>query len=294
MARLSPPLRWYGGKYYHAPKIVALIAKLPHTTYVEPYGGAASVLLAKPPSPVEVWNDLDGRLVNFFTVLRDKALREGLLEALAFTPYSRAEFAACCEGADIDDPVEAARRFFVLCQQATSSTGCQEKLTPGYWAKSVGVSRRGMAQNVSRWWGNISGLPAVADRLASVLYEHMDAMKLIPQYDTDDTLFYCDPTYVHGSRARGKGQVYKHEMTDRQHEELVDLVGSLKGMAIVSGYDNPVYRGRMAGWGRIEMNSKARSSVQATTRDKSGATPDRVEVLWLNPSAMAVVRGAES
>ena len=98
--RLSPPLRWYGGKYYHAPKIVALISKLPHKTYVEPYGGAAAVLLTKTPSPVEVWNDIDGRLANFFAVLRDPARRESLLETLALTPYSRGEFAACCEADD--------------------------------------------------------------------------------------------------------------------------------------------------------------------------------------------------
>lgn len=287
--RMSPPLRWYGGKYYLAGKIAAVIARIPHRTYVEPYGGAASVLLNKEPSPVDVWNDIDGRLVNFFRVLRDPADRERLLAALAFTPYARSEFAECCRDPEGDDPVESARRFFVLCQQSVSSTGAMERMTPGLWAKSVGVSRRGMSQNASRWWGNIAGLPAVADRFARVQIECMDAMKLMSQYDRPETLFYLDPPYVASGRSAGHHKVYKHEMTDEQHAGMVERVGSLDGAAILSGYDNEVYRGRMGGWGRIEIPSKARSSVAGSTRGRSGSTPDRTEILWLSPRAMKIV-----
>lgn len=284
--RMSPPLRWYGGKYYLAGKIAAVIARIPHQTYVEPYGGAASVLLNKEPSPVDVWNDIDGRLVNFFRVLRDPASRERLLDTLAFTLFARSEFAECCREPESDDPVESARRFFVLCQQSVSSSGAKERMTPGLWAKSVGVSRRGMSQNGSRWWGNIEGLPAIADRFARVQIESMAAMSLLSQYDRANVLFYLDPPYVASSRA--VGQVYKHEMTNEQHVEMLDRIGSLKGAAILSGYDNDVYRGRMKGWGKIEIPSKARSSVAGSTRGRSAPPPDRTEILWLNPRAMEI------
>jgi DNA adenine methylase len=287
---VSPPLRWYGGKYYLAGKIAAVIARVPHQTYVEVYGGAASVLLNKAPSPIDVWNDIDSRLVNFFRVLRHAESRERLLEALAFTPFARAEFAACCREPTDSDPVEAARRFFVLCQQSVSSGGAKERMTPGSWAKSVGVSRRGMSQNASRWWGNIENLPAIADRFARVQIECMGAMKLLSQYDRPETLFYLDPPYVAGSRVAGQQQVYKHEMTDEQHIEMIGRVGSLKGPAILSGYDNEVYRGRMGGWGRIGIPSKARSSTAGSTRGRSAPPPDRMEILWLNPRAMEIVK----
>jgi len=286
--RMSPPLRWYGGKYYLAAKIAAVIARIPHQTYVEVYGGAASVLLNKEPSPIDVWNDLDNRLVNFFRVLRDTKSRERLLETLSLTLFSRADFAECCQEPANDDPVESARRFFVLCQQSVSSGGAREHMTSGSWCKSVGVSRRGMSQNASRWWGNIDGLPAVAEKFARVQIESMDAMSLLSQYDRPETLFYLDPPYVASSRVAGQQQVYKHEMTNEQHVEMLDRIGSLKGSAILSGYDNNVYRGRMKGWGRIEIPSKARSSTAGSTRGKSAPTPDRMEILWLNPRAMEI------
>jgi len=283
MARISPPLRWFGGKYYLAGKIAAIIDGVPHTTYVEPFGGAASVLLNKAPSPVEVWNDLDGRLVNFFKVLRDPVSRERLLNALTFTPFARAEFAECCREPEAGDPVESARQFFVLCQQSVSSGGSRGDLTPGSWAKSVGVSRRGMSQNASRWWGNIENLPVVADRLARVQIESLDALEVVRQYDRPATLHYLDPPYVHESRVHR--QAYKHEMSDEQHIEMIDRILSLKGAVILSGYDNDVYRGRLDGWSRIEIPSKARSSTAGSTRGKSAPPPDRTEVLWLNPLA---------
>ncbi len=198
--RLPPPVRWFGGKYYHAPQIAKIINDTPHVTYVEPFGGAASVLLTKNPSPIEVWNDLDSRLVNFFSVLRDLSSNEKLIALLKFTPYSREEFERCCSEPLTEDPIESARRFFILCQQSTASPGSKSKLTPGWWAKSISVSRRGMAQNVSRWWGNIDNLPRIAERLLSVLCEHSDALKVLKQYDTPETLFYCDPPlFVNGS-----------------------------------------------------------------------------------------------
>jgi DNA adenine methylase len=232
---------------------------------------------------VVVWNDLDDRLVNFFRVLREPELRERLLDTLAFTLFARSEFAKCCREPTDGDPVESARRFFVLCQQSVSSSGSRERMTPGSWAKSVGVSRRGMSQNVSRWWGNIENLPVVADRLARVQIENIDAMELVRSYDRPATLHYLDPPYVASCRVHR--QAYKHEMTDEQHIEMVKCIRALEGAVVLSGYDNDVYMSRFNGWSRVEIPSKARSSTAGSTRGRSAPPPDRTEVLWLNPRA---------
>ncbi len=277
--RLPPPVRWFGGKYYHAPQIAKIIDSAPHNTYVEPYGGAASVLLSKNPSPIEVWNDLDGRLVNFFRVLRDDS--EKLIDLLQFTPYSREEFTKYCAEPSVEgDPIESARRFFVLCQQSTASTGSKSKLTPGLWAKSIRVSRRGMAQNVSRWWGNIENLPRISERLLSVLYEQSCALKMLRQYDTPETLFYVDPPYLPTSRIAKN--VYKFEMSEEDHEDLLKSLCGLEGKVILSSYSNDLYSRFLNGWSKLSISSKARSNTTSTTRSKSGVMPNREEILWMN------------
>ena len=279
--RLSPPVRWFGGKYYHAPQIANIINNTPHHTYVEPFGGAASVLLSKIPSPIEVWNDLDSRLVYFFSVLRYQASRDKLMNLLKFTPYSREEFEKCCLEPSVEgDLIESVRRFFILCQQSTASTGSKSKLTPGCWAKSISVSRRGMAQNVSRWWGNIDNLPRIAERLLSVLCEHSDASRILKQYDTPETLFYCDPPYL--STVRVASQVYKHEMTFENHESLLKMLRELQGKVILSSYENDLYSNNLRGWRKQIILSKARSNTSATTRSKNGIVPNREEILWMN------------
>ena len=95
---MTPPTNYYGRKARLAPWIASLLP--PHRTYVEPFAGSAAVLFAKPPSPTEVLNDLDGAVVNFFTVLRDHPAE--LAQALRLTPYARAEYQQ--HAARYDDP----------------------------------------------------------------------------------------------------------------------------------------------------------------------------------------------
>ena len=117
-----PALRWFGGKWRLGPWIVQHLP--PHAAYCEPYGGAASVLLRKPPARLETWNDLHGRLVSFFRVLRERP--DELVRLLALTPYARQEYEQAREVAA--DPLEDARRFYILAAQGrVGAAGAAER-----------------------------------------------------------------------------------------------------------------------------------------------------------------------
>ncbi len=151
---------WYGGKYSHLPWLLPLLPA-PHQ-YCEPFGGSAAVLLNRDPSPVEIYNDLDGEVVNFFRVLRDN--REALLEQIGLTPFSREEFyLAVTPPLGPVDPLERARRFFVRARQAR--TGLAQTASLGRWANCKKTSRAGMSGAVSRWLGSVES----AERQRSAL-----------------------------------------------------------------------------------------------------------------------------
>lgn len=155
------PFRWYGGKYSH---LDWLLPQLPQTErYIEPYGGSGAVFLNREPSPVEVFNDLDSDVTNFFQVLRDQ--REKLIEKISLTPFSREEFEEAIEKQNDEelDPIEQARLFFVRAGQVRS--GLAQDATPGRWAFCKSSSRRGMAAAVSRWHTRLDHLEIAADRL---------------------------------------------------------------------------------------------------------------------------------
>src|SRR3954468_785325 len=136
MPSVGAPFAWYGGKSRLAPAIVKLLPA--HRTYVEAFGGAAAVLCAKPRAVLEVYNDIDGGLVTFFRVLRDRP--DELARALRETPYSREEFARCwATWASIEDDLERARRWYVRCRQAFAGSAA----TVGWGYEVSGVQRGG-------------------------------------------------------------------------------------------------------------------------------------------------------
>lgn len=265
----SAPFGWFGGKAYYAEWILSHFAD--HDVYVEPFGGAANVLLRKRPSNAEIFNDLDHRLVNFFRVLRNRVQFDELVRLASLTPYSREEFATLAEAPEPDDPVEKAWWFFVRCRQAMGGSG-MTRLLPCFWAMSV-RSRRGMAEPVSKYLSAIEGLGDVANRFATVAVECLDAVELIEKYDGAQTLFYCDPPYVPETRHPQKATRYGVEMTLADHEKLVRALLACRGKVILSGYRSELYDSLLADWRRVETTVKSQMS-------NSGQ--DRVEVLWMN------------
>ena len=192
---------WYGGKYSHLDWLLPLLPTTTH--YCEPFGGSAAVLINREPSPVETYNDMDGDVANFFRVLREQ--KEKLIEAIGLTPFSREEFEwAINEANNGHSDLERARMFFVRARQVR--TGLAQTASSGRWAHCTLTSRAKMAGAVSRWLGSVEDLPEIAQRLLRVQIEHDDANKVIQKYDTEQTLFYCDPPYPHGPWAGCRGR----------------------------------------------------------------------------------------
>jgi DNA adenine methylase len=255
---------WYGGKFTHLNWLLPMLPKCHH--YCEPFGGSAAVLVNREPSPVETYNDVDGELVNFFHVLREQ--KDRLLEAIALTPFSRAEFCLALEPAARLASVERARRFFVRARQVRS--GLAQIASRGRWANCKSMSRSGMSAAVSRWLGSVETLPDIAVRLLRVQIENRPALEVIQLYDAPDTLFYCDPPYPH--ECRGDPKIYTSEMANSDHEDLANLLAHVMGKAAVSGYRCDLLDSLYRDWERCDAPRKKCHSAKKT----------RQEALWRN------------
>jgi DNA adenine methylase len=265
---------WVGGKGMMVAKILPLFP--PHTTYVEVFGGAASLLLAKKPSPVEVYNDVDGGLVNFFKVISDPDKFEKFHRKVALLPYSRELYYECvATWEEQADPVEKAWRWYVVGRQSFGG------LFGSSWGYGIGSS------TAERWVGAIKSLPDLHRRFQNVQVEHNDFRKVIPAYDSPNTFFYLDPPYVQATRKTAK--VYKHETTNKDHRRLVKMLLGIKGTAILSGYASDMYKPlEDAGWVRKDWNTVCyvAGHVKNSNLQGKGAVlreQKRVESVWVSP-----------
>lgn len=262
---------WYGGKYSHLDWLLPLLPEDTH--YCEPFGGSAAVLLNRKPAPVETYNDIDGQVVNFFHVLRDKP--DELIRAIGLTPFARQELeTAVTESVEQLSDLERARRFFVRARQVR--TGLAQTASTGRWAHCVLTSRAGMAGAVSRWLGSVEDLPEIAQRLLRVQIESAPAFEVIRRYDSAETVFYCDPPYPHDSRTDLKA--YGYEMSDPEHRALAEILRNVKGRVAISGYKSKLLNELYGNWYRTEAPEKQIHSSKAF----------RQEVLWTNydPTSM--------
>ena len=225
----KPPIAWIGGKYYLAKWIIEQMPE--HRVYVEPFGGMANVLLKKHPSQVEVFNDLDGRVANFFRVIRDKDSFSEFTRRCELTPYSREEFNRVCDMPEPDDPVDRAHWFFVRCRQARGGMG-SGPITPNAWAAST-RTRRDMPEPVSKYLSAIDGLSAVADRFRRVVVEQLPAVELIQKYDGSDVLLYCDPPYPRSTLSGRSKPLYGHDMTDAEHAALLRILCECQSKVLI-------------------------------------------------------------
>jgi len=259
---------WYGGKFSHLDWLLPLLPKCHH--YCEPFAGSGAALLNRELSPIETYNDIDGDVVNFFRVLRDR--HEELIRAIALTPFSREEYhraiyATTTQGIN---EVERARRFYIRARQ--TRTGLAQTASLGRWANCKGTSRAGMSGVVSRWLGGVDALDDIAQRLVRVQIENRPAVDVIRLYDSPNTLFYCDPPYLHVTR--GDTKAYGFEMDEGQHHEFADAVNKCRGKAAVSGYDHPLMAKLFPSprWFKTLGHEKTIHSTKGT----------RQEVLWTN------------
>jgi len=261
-----PLLRYHGGKWRLAPWIIGNFP--PHCVYVEPYGGAASVLIRKPRSYAEIYNELDGEVVNLFRVLRNPAQARELVRLLKLTPFARDEFEQSYILAD--DPIEQARRLVTRAYMGFGST-----LT-GKWATGFRSNSNRSGTTPAHDWANFpNALEAIIERLRGVVIENRPAIEVIQAHDGPSTLHYIDPPYPFETRGeRWAGNAYRYEMTDQQHRELAGVLRQVKGMVVLSGYGGPLYDDELySDWIRIARDAYA-----------DGAR-ERTEILWISPAA---------
>lgn len=270
-----PVVRWHGGKYRLAPWVISHFP--PHRVYVEPFGGGGSVLMQKPRSTAEIYNDLDDEVVDLFRVLRDPEQAARLHELLLLTPFSRTEFFAAYE--TVRDPIERARRLLVRSFMGFGSDGHNAAVRTGFRANS----NRSHTTPAHDWANYPDVVPALTRRLRTVVIECRPALQVMASHDAPDVLHYLDPPYLPETRSkksrRGKlaYHAYKHEMTVADHRQLLAGVKRLKGMVVISGYAADLYEKSLKDWHRHEIAALA-----------DGARK-RTEVVWLNPACAAAL-----
>lgn len=226
-----------------------------------------SVLLRKPRAYAEVYNDLDGEMVNLFRMARERG--EELAQLCELTPFARAEFAQSYEPAG--DPMEQARRTLVRSFMGFGSASINGQ-SSGFRANS----NRSGTTPAHDWMNYPDALRVTIQRLRGVVVENRDALACMRHHDGPDTLHYVDPPYVHSTRQmRNRSGTYRHELTDDDHAVLADGLAGLAGMVIVSGYRCDAYDEFFKGWRRVD---------KAALEDGAAA---RVESLWLSPNMPA-------
>lgn len=276
MTVTTPVIRYHGAKFRLAPWIIRNFP--PHRCYVEPFGGAAGVLIQKSRAYAEVYNDLDGDIVNLFRVLRDAEFSARLVELLTLTPYAREEFEAAYEACE--DPVERARRTIIRATMGFGSAGA----TKGTTGFRIDTRRRhGTAQQL--WVRYPETLAPIVQRLAGVMIENRPALEVMRQHDASDTLFFVDPPYLHETRYAGAthGRYYTHEMNNADHGELLDEVRQMRGMVVLCGYPSALYDDALLDWTKTTTTARI-SAARGTTV--------RTECLWLNPACVDALNHA--
>ena len=258
---MDPILKYPGAKWRTASWILSHIP--PHESYLEPYFGSGGVFFNKPPARVETLNDLDGNVVNFFRMCRERP--DELADALRLTPWAREERDAAYVPAG--DELERARRFAVMCWQ---TFGAFPRKSNG-WRHTTGKHCDGGPDNPKLWAHLPECIVEASKRLLEAQIENRPALEVIARHNGPEVLIYADPPYMRDTRT-ASGDAYHHEMTDADHEMLLRALMAHKGVVILSGYDSGLYNDMLRDWRKETCNTTAERGAR------------RTECLWINPS----------
>jgi DNA adenine methylase len=267
-AFVKPAFGYFGAKQRLAKRIVGMLP--PHNAWVEAFCGSMVVTLNKKPVPIEVVNDLDGDVVNAFTVLRDQS--EALIRAIALTPYARDEFELARANPVPSDPIERARQFLVAAMMTVNGTAGSAHNSGFSFSNSY--VRGGREARVNRWYQLPERLSGVVERLRDLRIENKDARVIIRQFaQRPATLVYLDPPYL-----TDRKHVYAKDANDEQfHTELLEACVESECMILVSGYKNALYAKYLS-----KRNGWSSSAIEVTTRGTGGVDAERTELLWTN------------
>lgn len=255
---MRPVMRYPGGKWNAAKWIIEHFPR--HEVYVEVFGGAASVLMQKEPSRTEIYNDIDNRIVNVFRVLRDPDQAMELQRLLELTLFSIREYEDCY--GEPKDEIDDAR--MMICR-SFFGIGSDSVFRKNGFRR--GFKNHKLDSN-NAFSSYTDCLPFFVSRLRSVIIENYDWRKLIKIYDSKDTLFYVDPPYL-DEVCSSRSVTYSHPFSRGQHIELSEVLKTVQGNVILSGYQSDLYEDLYRGW-----FSAAKHSI-------AGSGRRRVEVIWI-------------
>jgi len=273
---MRSPIIWFGGKGKFVNHLLPFV-KYPHQTYVEVFGGGASLLFAKKPSQFEIYNDIDSGLVNLFRVIRDKKKFKEFERLCYLTPYSREEYAYArkhYETAKTD--IERAYMFYLTARMSFS----------GRFDAGWGFDVCGTRNHLKSYFNAIELLFEIHQRIIGVQIENNSFEKIFDTCDSEDTLFYLDPPYVHSTRKQIR---YSYEMTDKDHKQLIDIILNIKGSAFISGYQNKIYKKLESnGWIRKDYETVCYVAGKTKASGLKGEgsllkNQSRTESIWIHP-----------
>lgn len=260
-------IKYHGSKWRIAEWIISHFPD--HRTYVDVFGGSGAVMYKKRPAHCEIFNDLSHEIVGLFRIMRCPEKSRKLFRKLSYTPYSRLEYFQSRH--DHECPVERARRTIIRHNMGIGTTRTKSTI-PGF----ASYVHRADA----KIWANTKGMiQKYCQRFKNVTIENRDFEVLIPQFDSPETLFYLDPPYlpavrtsISGTEGKRKTAAYDCDMTLNDHHRLLDIITSLQGMVIISGYDSQLYSDHLKKWRKEEKMTYTVSGLK------------RKETIWLSPN----------
>ncbi len=237
-----------------------------HHSYVEPFFGSGAVLFNKPVSAIETVNDLDSDVVNLFRCIQKDS--ERLARLVMTTPFSREEYERQFEGCTSTlyaSNFQRAAGFLIKCWQGHGFR------TNGYkvgWKNDV-VGRE-KAYALWNWYRLPDWIIDITERLRKVQIENRPALEVIERFNYSQVFMYLDPPYMLCTRS---GKQYMHEMTDAEHEELLQMITQSRAKIMISGYETDMYNDYLSGWEKRQFSSCAEHGKP------------RIETVWMNYKA---------
>lgn len=256
---MTATIKYPGSKWKMAQWI---ISKFPeHHSYLEPFFGSGAVLFTKPRSNIETINDLDGEVVNFFEILRNRP--EELARQIYLTPYARDVYEKAFAAQWMENnALKRAVYFYTRMMMGHGFRTTGEKVG---WKNDV--QGREKAYAATQWCQAPTKILEIADRLRGVQIENRPAAELIERFNFPNVLIYADPPYLLSTR---HGKQYRYEMTDQDHADLLDVLKAHKGPVLLSGYESKLYNDALSTWHKDTFDTYAQTATK------------RKEVLWCN------------
>lgn len=256
---MNAVFKYPGSKWSIASWIIGFFPR--HHSYLEPYFGSGAVLFTKERSAIETVNDRDGDVVNLFHWIRTDP--ERLAHAVYWTPYARDVYERAWAAQRTEtDSFQRAVDFYARMMMGHGFRTTGEKVG---WKNDVQGREKAYAANY--WCKTPEVIMEAAERLRGVQIENRPALDVITRFNHPNVLIYADPPYLLETR---HGKQYRHEMTNADHEDLLDALIRHRGPVLLSGYESPLYDEALRGWHREDTKAKAQTSA------------DRKEVLWMN------------